>query len=158
MMNVLTWLVMYLQLTASRGYLIGFKFGKSLMVVRLDTLCTPFVEIKRESKKNGGGLALRLHVLQDLRKYWNNECKADYIMRWDTFEAQAEKYGYQLGKYFEIVCANYYGGEMSDGGARFDKSGDITVNGVQIQCKLDNATLTELSTIENAWRDKNEGV
>lgn len=151
--NVRAWLALYLKLSASRGYMIGFKFGGSLMIVILDALTADdFMIVQSSNPKDG--LKLRMHVDQKRRMKWNNECGAIYAMDWNEFQVCAAQAGLKIGQYFEVVCANVFGGQISNGAKRFDKSGDITINGVEYQCKLDSASATTLQAIINAFHDR----
>lgn len=151
--NVRSWLALYLRLSASRGYMIGFKFGGSLMIVILDTLASDDFMLVQSSNPRDG-LKLRMHVDQKRRTEWNNERGAVYAMDWQEFNEKAAQAGQKIGQYFETVCANVFGGQISNGAKRFDKSGDVTINGVEYQCKLDSASATTLQAIENAFHDR----
>ena len=153
--NVRAWLALYLKLAASRGYIIGFKFGGSLMIVVLNTLAADdFMIVQSSNPKDG--LKLRMHVNQCRRAEWNNEHGAVYAMDWQEFNEKAARAGQKIGQYFETVCADVFGGKLSDGTKRFDKSGDVTINGVEYQCKLDSASATTLQAIVNAFHDRHK--
>jgi hypothetical protein len=143
-----------MRLCAARGhYVIGFKFGKSLMAVVLDVIASDCVYICDSTNKQDGP-KLRFHVNQMARAAWNNSNRSFYVMDFDGFEILHEQTGIARGKLFETLVARHMGGYVVDGDKRFDMTGDIVANGTHYQCKLDNATITTLQTIRNAFHDR----
>lgn len=135
----------YSELSAATSYILGFIFNHSLYMVKMPELSENFFDVEKQSEKNGGGYALRVRL--------NKETKKELI------ESGAEKVGsdmdlkdskYNKGETFEKIVTEKYGLEWEKDNIPFYVCGDISVNGEEIQVKLDGATMCSQKSLANA--------
>lgn len=134
----------YKKINASSKYLIYF--------IAYNKLCKLFVRdipskwIKQEA--NG----LRLYIPAQDKK--NMFLKSKIVMSKVEFEQSLKEYNieyktnYNKGEFVELLTYESYKKEYKKDNIRFDKAGDIEVNGEQIQIKFENGHLPSYKTIE----------
>lgn len=134
----------YKKINASSKYLIYF--------IAYNKLCKLFVRdipnnwIKQE--KDG----LRLYIpSQDKKTMF---LKSKIVMSKLEFEISLKEYNmeyktnYNKGEFVELLTYENYKKEYKKDNIRFDKAGDIEINGEQIQIKFENGHLPSYNTIE----------
>lgn len=131
----------YHKLNRAEQFIIGFSYGNAVYMILLDKI--PATITKRE-KSGNKGYALRLRL--------NNKDKekllkkgAYYLCNTDALEEN----GYNRGEIFEKVVTEYYGIKWEKDYIPFYQSGDITLNGKEVQIKYQSATITTERQLKN---------
>lgn len=149
----------YNKLAGCHAYLIFFQYGKEIYMAECDRIAQRWCHESREShRKNkageivGGGeqkWAMRLnktHKEQLIRK------GAKVVFTVEEFEQmpypnnKGHKCEWWLHQQFNL-------GEYIPDHERFDKCGDVCINGVEYQVKFENASLTNVKVLRNAQDD-----
>ena len=131
----------YRKYSAADSYIVGFVSDKNLYMVEMDEIKPRFLNVEVASRNQGENLRLRLkknHKAQLMKK--NPIClgSADLL--------ETEKYN--KGEIFEKIVTEYYGQEWKKDTVPFWVQGDITVDGKEVQIKLDSATLMNTKQIK----------
>lgn len=121
-------------------YIIGFSYGTAVYMILLDKI--PQTIAKRE-KAGVKGYALRLR-LNNSEKEKLLKHGAYYLC--DTADLQNSEYN--RGEHFEKVVTEFYGITWEKDYTPFYESGDITIDGQEIQIKYQNATITTEKQIQ----------
>ena len=121
--------------TASKAdaYIIGFVKDNMVWFTTVNEIAPRFLNIEQASRNQGMNLRLRLRANHKAQLSRKAVClgSADILT--------ADKYN--KGEIFEKVITEYYGQTWTKDTVPFYVDGDITVDGVKIQIKLDSATL-----------------
>lgn len=138
----------YEQFTAAEGYIIGFRDGDKVYAIHLDKIPRRYTRIQRESKSNGGGYGLYVKInepaiitkllpkatyicelsdLIDTEGHLDNKGKRKYFNKGVMFEK----------KIWELNGLTFRGKDSTP----FYQSGDITINGKEIQVKFEWARI-----------------
>ena len=146
----------YEQHTAAEGYIIGFHDGDNVYYIELDRIPRRYTRIQKESKSNGGGYGLYVKVT-DPKIRAEILPKATYIGKLadliDT-EGHLDKKGkrryFNKGVMFEKMVYEANGQEFrGKDSVRFYQSGDITIDGKEIQVKYEWARICYDRTLRN---------
>lgn len=144
-MNKRTMIQHYRQFSASKQYAIGFVYQGGLYVAYMNEIAPRYMKVEKASHKNGGGNKLQLRL--------NNKHKEQLIRKGAEYIGQAdivEKGQYNRGVEFErLIYAKHnqvFRGKDSVG---FWVSGDIDIDGIPTQIKLDTAQIVMESTLKN---------
>lgn len=146
----------YEQHTKAEGYIIGFHIGEDIYYIKLDKIPRRYTRIQKESSSNGGGYGLYVKItepkiLEEILP------KATYIGKLteliDT-EGHLDKKGkvkyFNKGVMFEKKIYETYGQEFrGKDNVPFYKSGDITIDGKEIQVKYEWARICYDRTLRN---------
>lgn len=130
----------YNALTAAHAYIVGFVLNHLLYYVRVDgNLPQEFLKLDRASSKRGGMAKVRVRLSSAIRTALVANGEA-VLMGSETLLTDDR---YNKGERFEKVITETLTAEtwVKDS-VPFNVAGDIELNGVQIQIKLDNAELT----------------
>ena len=144
-MKKVTMLKHYRNLSGADCYLVGFTYDGKLWAVNLPSIPPRFISYEKASRNQGYGLRLRLkkaHKEQLLKK-------AVCVGVADDLTADPK---HNKGENFERIVFNRYGREWSKDCTAFTVCGDIKVDDVEIQIKLDGATFTNEKTLLNQLR------
>lgn len=138
----------YEQFTAAEGYIIGFRNGDKVYAVDLDKIPRRYTKIQKESKSNGGGYGLYikitdLTILSELLPKAYYVCElADLIDNDGHLNDKGELKHFNKGVMFEKKIWELNGMEFrGKDSVRFYESGDITINGKEIQIKFEWARI-----------------
>lgn len=146
----------YEQFTAAEGYIIGFHHGEDVYYISLDRIPRRFTRIQKESRSNGGGYGLYVKI-NEPKIIAELLPKATYIGKLtdlvDT-EGHLDKNGnrkfFNKGVMFEKMVWEVNGMEFrGKDSVRFYESGDITINGKEIQVKYEWARICYDRTLRN---------
>lgn len=131
---------LYHEHSGAQVYALGFPYAHSLYVAKLTfEQLSAYFKLDRASSKRGGFLKLRIRMKAAQRKALAEI--AELVGDWD--ELIEIKDGWNRGEHFERVLTERWTGERwTKDSVRFDQCGDIRVDGVEIQIKLDGAELT----------------
>lgn len=133
-MNKIEMLADYHKLNKAEKYIIGFSYGYVVYMVLLDKI--PTATAKRE-KSGNKGYALRLRI--------NNREKEKLLRKGAYYVCNTkdlETKGYNKGEMFEKAVTEYYGIKWTKDYVPFYVSGDINLDGQEVQIKYQGATIT----------------
>ena len=124
----------YRTYSAADAYIMGFVYDKSLYFVAVDEIMPRFLNVEEASRNQGENLRLRLRKAQK-----QSLLKKGAICLGSADKLVADKYN--KGEIFEKIITEYYGQEWAKDTVPFWVQGDINLDGVEVQIKLDGATL-----------------
>lgn len=129
----------YTMHAAAHRYLFGFVLKHVVYVAEADESILPYIAVlDKASSKNGGGLTLKFHptTAQKMLLMANARplCSEEFFM------AQVRNSKYNKGDIFEKMLTEKAGQTWTKDHVRFDKDGDLTVDGIAYQIKFDKAT------------------
>lgn len=146
----------YAQYTAAEGYAIGFHIGEDVYCAMLEEIPRRYTRIQKESRSNGGGYGLYIKVTDlkhklELLKYAQKVGTLSDLV--DT-EGHIDKHGkrvfFNKGVMFEKLVWELNGQAFrGKDSVRFYESGDITINGKEIQVKYEWARICYDRTLKN---------
>lgn len=135
----------YERFTAAEGYIIGFPYENEVYIIEFDKIPRKYTLVQRESKSNGGGYGLYVKITNPMAKKLVS--KAKRVCSVDNLISDKYNKGVMFEKYVYEAYNQEFRGKDS---VPFHKSGDITINGKEIQIKYRHArvcydrTLTKL--------------
>jgi hypothetical protein len=151
----------YNKLAGCHKYLIFFEYLGNIYCATTDRIaprwCVEARESYRKSKKTGevigGGEQKWMMSMKNNHKEELIKKGADVAMTKEEFEKLGDIYS-NKGRRCELWLHNKYNlGEHKNDCVRFDKGGDVCIDGVEYQVKFQNASLTNVRTLRNAQKD-----
>ena len=123
----------YERFTKAEGYIIGFPVGDMVYGAKLDKIPRRYTRVQKECSKMGGTYGLYINVKSK---------KAQAELMKNAFPvctlAELEDGTYNKGVMFEKSVYEYFGQTFrGKDSVRFYQSGDITIDGVEIQVKYE---------------------
>jgi hypothetical protein len=138
----------YEEFTAAEGYVIGFHYGEDVYYIELDRIPRRYTRIQKESKSNGSGYGLYVKITEPkimaeiLPKAKHIGKFVDLIDTEGHLDKKGNRKFFNAGVMFEKMFyeAN---GQVFRGkdNVPFYQSGDITINGKEIQVKYEWARI-----------------
>ncbi|MCC8068752.1 MAG: hypothetical protein LIO71_03175 [Ruminococcus sp.] len=133
----------YERFTAAEGYAIGFHVGNDVYLAMLDKIPRRFTKLQKECSKNGGTMGLYINVKSKKAK---NELLKKAVKVGTLEDITDEKYN--KGVMFEKLVYELNGQEFRGKDAvPFYQSGDITIDGKEIQVKYERARICYDTTL-----------
>lgn len=129
----------YRKYSAADSYIIGFVFKGMLYFIEVAEIAPRFLNVEQASRNQG--FNLRLRIKADYRAKLTKKA----ICLGSANILIADKYN--KGEIFEKLITEYFGQTWIKDTTPFYMDGDINVNGVKIQIKLDSATLCNTKQI-----------
>ena len=131
----------YEQFTAAQGYIVGFPIGDKVYGAKLDKIPRRFIRIQKEYN---GGYGLYVSITNRKQKAQLLK-KAEYICSLnDIMNGE-----YNKGVMFEKKVYEHYGQEFrGKDNIPFYVSGDITIDGKEIQIKYLHARMCYEKTLQ----------
>jgi hypothetical protein len=144
----------YRKYTAADGYIVCFLQGHGFYMAETEELMPRWMKMMEKSEGHDEKLQIDLkahHKKELIRK------GAVQLMTEEEFLAQKSKKAYNKGWMTEKVIFEHFGIEW-DGPdkVRFDKDGDITINGKRYQIKFENAQVVTTTTIHKIQKEHQE--
>ena len=135
----------YEEFTAAQGYIIGIPNADGMVYsARLDKIPRRYTKIQKECSKAGGGYGLYINVKN--KKFQKQLMKNAVAI--GTVE-ELENGEYNKGVMFEKMVYEYYGQEFrGKDSVPFHKSGDIVIDGKEIQVKYLHARICYDKTLK----------
>lgn len=134
----------YEQYTAAESYILGFSEGNDVYAIELDKIPRRFTCVQKESKSNGGGYGLYVKISQ--QKFRGYLLKRAYKVG-TLADLEGE---YNRGVMFEKLIYEINGQTFrGKDSVKFFKSGDITLNGREVQVKYLHARICYDRTLQN---------
>lgn len=133
----------YERFTKAEGYIIGFPVGDMVYGAKLDKIPRRYTKVQRECSRMGGTYGLYINVKSK---------KAQAELMKNAFPvctlAELEDGTYNKGVMFEKSVYEYFGQTFrGKDSVRFYQSGDITIDGVEIQVKYLHARICYDTTL-----------
>jgi hypothetical protein len=133
----------YERFTKAEGYIIGFPVGDMVYGAKLDKIPRRYTKVQKECSKMGGTYGLYINVKSK---------KAQAELMKNAFPvctlAELEDGTYNKGVMFEKSVYEYFGQTFrGKDSIRFYQSGDITIDGVEIQVKYLHARICYDTTL-----------
>lgn len=133
----------YEKFTKAEGYIIGFPVGDMVYGAKLDKIPRRYTKVQKECSKMGGTYGLYINVKSK---------KAQAELMKNAFPvcslAELESGKYNKGVMFEKSVYEYFGQTFrGKDSVRFYQSGDITIDGVEIQVKYLHARICYDTTL-----------
>ena len=131
----------YRKFSGADAYIIGFNYKKNFYMIEVEEIMPRYIRVERASSARGGGekLQLRLknqHKEQLIRK---GAIKVEFIPTKGNKGRQFERFVYeQNGQQFR-----------GDDHVGFWVCGDININGIEYQIKLEGAQIVTFDTLHN---------
>ena len=141
----------YRKFSAADAYIVGFTYKKDFYLAVVEELMPRFMQVGREASRRGGKEKLRLRL--------SNNHKEQLIRKGAhkvDFTPTGKNKGRALEQYIYEQSGQEFRGNDSVG---FWVEGDININGIEYQIKLDGAQIVKFSTLKNLqacgknWRD-----
>lgn len=138
----------YEDLNGANCYEIYFIIRHELYKIELKKLEMDMVRIARESSKKGGYEKLRLYIPSRKKQEWLKSNKAKKIGTEEKLLKVMKENRLNKGQACEYMSAKARKQEYKLDSTRFDKAGDVNLKRKKIQVKFENASLTQLRTID----------
>ena len=140
----------YRKFSGADRYIMGFVYKHELYAIAVDEIMPRFMRVEKSSSKKGGHEKLQLRL--------NNKYMEQLIRK------GAEKIGTEddlleipknKGVSFERMIYRMNNQEPREkDNVRFDKGGDININGVEYQIKLNGAQIVEFRTLNKIQKER----
>ena len=137
----------YHKFSAAEYYIIGFELDGYVYAVKQKRIYAKYLKIDRESTKNGGSNILRLILTKKQKKALTKKL----LPIADIEEMENAK---NRGEWFEKLIFKIYGQSYKKDVTRFDKRGDIEIDGAQVQLKFERATVANERTIKKIKKER----
>lgn len=139
----------YNRLTGADRTLVFFIYNSKVYKYDCKHIAPRWTRKERESAKNGGWEKFKMYINADEKK--RLVPKSEVVMTIEEFEAipyknKGHKCEYWLHKAYNL-------GEYKTDNIRFDKCGDVRINGIEYQVKFENASLTNVNILHKAQKD-----
>lgn len=131
----------YRKFSAADAYIIGFTYKKDFYVSVVDEIMPRFIRVERETSGKGAHEKLQLRL--------RNEHK-EQLIRKGAVKVNYIPSGENKGRDFERFIYEQNGQEFrGNEHTGFWVSGDININGVEYQVKLEGAQIVTFLTLKN---------
>ena len=137
----------YHKFSAADFYIIGFELDGYIYAVKQKRIYSKYLKIDRESTKNGGSNILRLILTKKQKRALIKKL----LPIADIEEMENAK---NRGEWFESLIHKIYGQSYKKDSVRFDKRGDIEIDGAQVQLKYERATVANERTIKKIKKER----
>ena len=143
--------------TKAEGYIIGFRYDNQVYAVELDKIPRKYTRIQKESHSNGGGYGLYVRVLEHITEILPKAKRVcaieDLIDKEGHLNSKGQQVFYNKGVMFEKKIYEMNNQEFrGKDSVGFWKSGDITLDGKEIQIKFEWARICYDRTLQRLER------
>lgn len=139
----------YNKLSGADAYLIFFQYNGNIYMMEAKHIAPRWTHEERESKKNGGHQKWKMYISKAEKQ--KLIAKAQIVMTVKEFNAIPYS---NKGHRCEAFLHELYNlGTYTPDRVRFDKCGDVRINGVEYQVKFENASLCNVNTLHHAQAD-----
>lgn len=129
----------YSEKNAADAYILGFIQRKTVYMFHADRIPMKWVNLTRESSSRGGAAKLRLYIPSADCKELVANGTAVAIGTLEDLQADSR---YNQGDNFEkLIVEKLTGNAWKKNSDKFDTAGDVTINGKQIQIKLNRGSI-----------------
>ena len=140
----------YRKFSGADAYILGFVYKHDLYCITVDEIMPRFMRVEKSSSKKGGHEKLQFRLNNALKEQLIRKGAEKIGTETDLLEIAGNK-----GVSFERMVYRMNGQEpRPKDSVRFDKGGDINVNGVEYQIKLDGAQIVEFRTLNKIQKER----
>jgi len=141
-MNKDTMIRQYRRFSAADAYILGFEYKHTVYAIMVDEIMPRYMRVERESSRKGGAAKLQLRL--------PNKYK-EQLLRKGAVALGGENIlvgKYNKGVEFEKIISERHGIEFrGKDNVGFWEAGDLTINGKQVQVKLNGAQIVVEKTL-----------
>jgi hypothetical protein len=139
----------YRKFSAADSYILGFIYKHEVYMVEVDEIMPRYMRVEHESSKKGGCAKLQLRLPQNYQKQLIKKGAVsignENILNGD----------YNKGVQFEKIISEMNGQEFrGKDNVPFYVSGDLEINGKQVQIKFNGAQIVVERTLEKLKKAK----
>ena len=134
----------YADHSAADAYILGFVNGGKLYAIELPELPDEVLKLDHASSKRGGMAKIRVRVAKAVKLAMLATGRAVMVGTPDDLTADG---AHNRGENFERIMTERAGQRWTKDSVPFWVAGDLTVNGRELQIKLDGAELTNEKTL-----------
>ena len=139
----------YHKLSAADYYIIGFELNGYVYAVKQKRIYSKYLKTDRESTKNGGADILRLTFTKEQKKTLVKK-----LLPIATIEEMEN--AKNRGEWFEKLIHTIYKQDYRKDTTRFDKQGDIKIEGQEVQLKFERATVANERTLKKIKKERKQ--
>ena len=140
----------YRKFSGADAYILGFVYKHDLYCITVDEIMPRFMRVEKSSSKKGGHEKLQFRLNNALKEQLIRKGAKKIGTETDLLEIAGNK-----GVSFERMVYRMNGQEpRPKDSVRFDKGGDININGVEYQIKLDGAQIVEFRTLNKIQKER----
>lgn len=140
----------YNRLTGAEETYLFFIYKNDLYLHTCKHINEDWARTDRDSKKNGGGLKYRMRLKVATKKELLEDTNTRKVMTKAEFlELPVKNKGDKCELYLEMLNGN---NDFKHNSVRFDKGGDVEIDGKQVQVKFENASITSVATLEKVMQ------
>ena len=140
----------YRKFSGADAYILGFIYKHDLYCITVDEIMPRFMRVEKSSSKKGGHEKLQFRLNNALKEQLIRKGAEKIGTETDLLEITGNK-----GVSFERMVYRMNGQEpRPKDSVRFDKGGDININGVEYQIKLDGAQIVEFRTLNKIQKER----
>lgn len=132
----------YRNFSAADAYIVGFVYNHEVYMAEVNEIMPRFLKVEKASRNNGESLRLRIRKPLKEQLLRTKNC---ILLGSDTL---LDDNKYNKGENFEKLVTEYYGQVWEKDTVPFWVQGDICVDHIEIQIKLDGASLLNTKQIE----------
>ena len=140
----------YRKFSGADAYILGFIYKHELYAIAMSEIMPRFIKVEKSSEKKGAHEKLQLRLL--------NKHKEQLIRKGAQkigTEADLLEIPHNRGVSFERMIYRINGQEpRKKDNICFTESGDININGIEYQIKLEGAQIVEFRTLNKIQKEK----
>lgn len=140
----------YNKLSGADKYIVMFEYNGKLWKAIVDHIRPIWTYENRESTKNGGWQKWKMRLTLAHKE---NLIKRGAVVIADMETFNSLPYSNKGHRCEYLLHELHNLGTYKPDNKRFDKGGDIEIDGIQYQVKFENATLTNVNVLHKAQRD-----
>lgn len=141
----------YRKFTGAEKYIVGFIYKHNLYIITVDELMPRWMTMKEASERHAEKLQMALkakHKKELVNKGAQMICsEAEFLAMNDL-----KNKGFTFERL--VFTLNGQGEQWSRDNVRFDKCGDINIDGTEIQVKFENAQIVTVPTIKKIQKER----
>lgn len=136
----------YNELSYTHNYIYGFYFQNVVYMVDAAADLMPYI-LRLDKASRGAGYSLRFCPNRNQKAFLLSKGAYPLCSK-DFFETSVRESKYNKGEVFEKMVTEYFGQVWEKDTIPFWVQGDINLEGLEVQIKLDGATLLNTKQIE----------
>ena len=140
----------YNKLIGADKYLVFFERKGVIYIHECKHLAPRWIHEEHECQKNGGWQKFKMYITVEEK---NKLIKKGAVAVMTAEEFKKLPYNNKGHNCEYWLHQTYNLGNYKPDHERFDKCGDVEINGIQYQVKFENASLTNVNTLHNAQKD-----
>ena len=131
----------YRKFSGADAYILGFNYKKNFYIISVEEIMPRYIRVERASSKKGGGEKLQFRL---------KNCHKEQLIRKGATKVEFTPKTNNKGREFEQFIYERNGQEFRGADhVGFWVCGDININGIEYQVKLEGAQIVTFDTIKN---------